>query len=287
MLCIHVDCVFTVLYLFTVPCYLLYAVHVDCVHFLLFIYRAVLLTGWASYYIQWNPSCEATPFAQEKWPYKRGGLLSGVEIHTFMFRFTWSSGLFQRGWPLVRVASQKGFHCIHVDCSFLCVFICFQGGPHIIYTCRLFFSLCVHLFPGWASYYIFMLTVLFCVCSFVSRVGLILYIHVDCSFLCVFICFQGGPHIIYTCQLFFSVCVHLFTGWASYYTYMLTVLFSYLQGRPRIINMCRLCVHCVSFIYRARPRVHSLPRSLQHHAVSCRTDLRVPLLPHVDDVRYW
>ena len=38
--------------------------------------------------VQWNPSCEATPFASEKWP-------------------------FQRGWPLVscRVASQKGFHC--------------------------------------------------------------------------------------------------------------------------------------------------------------------------------
>ena len=112
---------------------------------------------------------------------------------------------------------------IHVDCSFLCVFICFQGGPHIIYTCRLFFSVCVHLFPGWASYYISMSTVLFCVCSFVSRVGLILYIHVDCSFLCVFICFQGGPHIIHTCWLFFSLCVHLFTGQASYYKYMSTV----------------------------------------------------------------
>ena len=36
--------------------------------------------------IQGNPSCEATPFASEKWP-------------------------FQRGWPLVRVAFQKGFHC--------------------------------------------------------------------------------------------------------------------------------------------------------------------------------
>ena len=24
--------------------------------------------------VQWNPSCEATPFAPEKWPFKRGGL---------------------------------------------------------------------------------------------------------------------------------------------------------------------------------------------------------------------
>ena len=36
--------------------------------------------------IQWYPSCEATPFAQEKWPFKRGGLSSGVKINTFMFR---------------------------------------------------------------------------------------------------------------------------------------------------------------------------------------------------------
>ena len=43
--------------------------------------------------IQWNPSCEATPYVSEKWPYKRGGLSSGVKINTFMFRFTLSSGL--------------------------------------------------------------------------------------------------------------------------------------------------------------------------------------------------
>ena len=33
--------------------------------------------------VQWNPSCEATPFALEKWPFKRGGLLPGVAINTF------------------------------------------------------------------------------------------------------------------------------------------------------------------------------------------------------------
>ena len=46
--------------------------------------------------IQWNPSCEATAFASEKWPFKRGGL-SSVEINTFMFRFTLSSGLSRGG----------------------------------------------------------------------------------------------------------------------------------------------------------------------------------------------
>ena len=43
--------------------------------------------------VQRNPSCEATPFTPEKWPFKRGGLSSGVEIDTFMFKFTLSSGL--------------------------------------------------------------------------------------------------------------------------------------------------------------------------------------------------
>ena len=54
------------------------------------------------YSLQWNPSCEATPFASEKWPFKRGGLSSGVENNTFMFRFTLSSGLSRQGWPLIR-----------------------------------------------------------------------------------------------------------------------------------------------------------------------------------------
>ena len=55
--------------------------------------------------LQWNPSCEATPFALEKWPFKRDGLTSEVEINTFMFRFTLSSSLsrgdgLSSGWPL-------------------------------------------------------------------------------------------------------------------------------------------------------------------------------------------
>ena len=44
---------------------------------------------------------------QKKWPFKRGGLSSGVEINTFMFKFTLSSGLsrgggLSSGWPLKR-----------------------------------------------------------------------------------------------------------------------------------------------------------------------------------------
>ena len=45
--------------------------------------------------LQWNHSGKATYFTPEKWPSKRGGLSSGVEINTFMLRSTLSSGLFR------------------------------------------------------------------------------------------------------------------------------------------------------------------------------------------------
>ena len=64
------------------------------------------------YDIQSNPSCEATPFAPEKWPFKRGGLSSGVEINTFMFRLHCQVA-FPEG-----VASCQGFHCI---CLIVCL----------------------------------------------------------------------------------------------------------------------------------------------------------------------
>ena len=59
------------------------------------------------YHIQWNPSSEATPFASEKCLFKTGGPSSGVEISTFLFRFSSSSGLSREsglssGWPLKR-----------------------------------------------------------------------------------------------------------------------------------------------------------------------------------------
>ena len=75
---------------------------------LVFHYLTVVFMSHNSQFnVQWNPSCEATPFASEKWPFKKGGLSSGVEINTFMFRFTLSSGLFRggglsSGWPLKR-----------------------------------------------------------------------------------------------------------------------------------------------------------------------------------------
>ena len=49
--------------------------------------------------VQWNSSCEANLFVPEKWPYKRGDLLSGVKINTIMFRSTFSSGLSRAGGP--------------------------------------------------------------------------------------------------------------------------------------------------------------------------------------------
>ena len=62
---------------------------------------------WQHNRIQWNLPCEATPFALEKWPFKRGGLSSEVENNTFMFRFTLScdlsrGGSLSSGWPLKR-----------------------------------------------------------------------------------------------------------------------------------------------------------------------------------------
>ena len=44
-------------------------------------------------HVQLNLSSEASPFAQERWLFKKGGLSLGVEINTLMFRFTLSSGL--------------------------------------------------------------------------------------------------------------------------------------------------------------------------------------------------
>ena len=66
-----------------------------------------------SLHVQWNPSCEATPFASEKWPFKRGGFSSGVEINTFILRLTLSSGLsrgggLSSGWPLKRGSTVGG-----------------------------------------------------------------------------------------------------------------------------------------------------------------------------------
>ena len=44
-------------------------------------------------YMQWKPSCKANPYAPGMWPSKRGELLSGVQINTYMFRYILASGL--------------------------------------------------------------------------------------------------------------------------------------------------------------------------------------------------
>ena len=61
-----------------------------------------------------NPSCEATPFASEMWPFKRGGVSCWDGINTFMFLSIVSTGIFRRVGSFVRVASYKGFHNINI-----------------------------------------------------------------------------------------------------------------------------------------------------------------------------
>ena len=51
-------------------------------------------------YMTVKPLLWGHPFAAEIWPFKKGGHLSGVEINTFISKFTLSSGLSKRklGW---------------------------------------------------------------------------------------------------------------------------------------------------------------------------------------------
>ena len=84
--------------------------------------------------IQWNPSCEATPFASEKWPFKRDGLSSGTEINTFMFRLTLSIGLskgcgLSSGWSLERGSTIHVCVSLLWECMCICVhvFICMSS----------------------------------------------------------------------------------------------------------------------------------------------------------------
>ena len=85
-----------------------------------------LMTGYVSliFNVQWNPSCKTTLFAPEKWPFKRGGLSSGVKINTFVVRYNvkWP---FQKwwsltGWPLKRGSTvfliYRTSHCTHCHC---------------------------------------------------------------------------------------------------------------------------------------------------------------------------
>ena len=88
------------------------------------------------YIVQWNPSCEATPFASEKWPLKRVGLSSGVEIKTFMFRFALKSGLsrgcgLSSGWPLKRGSTEYSYDSqqVYVETLISCYSVGLQAWP--------------------------------------------------------------------------------------------------------------------------------------------------------------
>ena len=52
-------------------------------------------TATYKYTVQWNPTCEAPTPAPAIWRFKRDDSSSEVEINTFMFRFTLSSGLYR------------------------------------------------------------------------------------------------------------------------------------------------------------------------------------------------
>ena len=87
------------------------------------------------FHAPWNPSFKATPFAPEKWPFKRDGLTSGVEINTSMFRFTLSIGLsrgggLSKGVPLylVRIKLTPITHM----------------GRHSLVSCLCTWCVCVH-----------------------------------------------------------------------------------------------------------------------------------------------
>ena len=82
---------------------------------------------WSSVNTLFPLGIEPWAFALEKWPFKRGGLFSGVVINTFMFRLTYSSGLSRGGgllpwWPLKGGFTVCGIVC-HIyekNLSLLC-----------------------------------------------------------------------------------------------------------------------------------------------------------------------
>ena len=70
-----------------------------------------------------TPLVRPSPFAPEWWPFKRGGLSSGLKINTFMFRFTLFSGLsrgdgLSLGWPLKKGSTILLFVYLHIHFIF-------------------------------------------------------------------------------------------------------------------------------------------------------------------------
>ena len=62
---------------------------------------------------QWNPFCKSTLFTREMWP-----LIRGRNQYIYVNKIYIVRWLFQRKWPLVSVASQKGFHFISLSFIF-------------------------------------------------------------------------------------------------------------------------------------------------------------------------
>ena len=70
-----------------------------------------------------TPLVRPSPFAPERWPFKRGSLSSGFKINTFMFRFTLFSGLsrgvgLSLGWPLKKSSTILLFVYLHIHFIF-------------------------------------------------------------------------------------------------------------------------------------------------------------------------
>ena len=65
------------------------------INWTLFFLNITLVTCLSQKSIQLKPSGDTTLFEKKIWPFKRShsGLSSGVEIYTFMFRFSLSRGL--------------------------------------------------------------------------------------------------------------------------------------------------------------------------------------------------
>ena len=84
--------------------------------------------------MRWNPSCEANIFAPEKWPFKWGGLSSGVEINISMFRLSVSSG-FSREVGLSSGGLSKGVP-LYMHISFILLKRCGTGQDSMVWQCN-------------------------------------------------------------------------------------------------------------------------------------------------------